>query len=434
MPNRIMESSAPSETCNSRSFGRTRFEYWQQPSDFQRLPQVRAEITKLEASAFGFCLSMHFDECAEASAVNIVDVLQIDDNPCDAGRKEIVDHCTQPVALLSENKTTFERQKVDSIHLTLCYFQRHRLPFQGALRGFANASIIASGLPIPKARHWRAVQVDETGVSQAFVRRYFSKKEDPIGKRFDGDMGARTDGPQTSTIVGVIGDTKELGLASDTIPEVTVSALQWPRFMMTVVLRTSTHPLSLVSAVRTQVSDLDKDLPIYDVQMMDDVLSAEIVSQRFNAGAVAGFAVLLAAVGIYGVMAYAVSQRTHEMGVRIALGAEPGNVLRLVLNQGLRLTLIGVGLGLAASIGLTRLMRGLLFGVKPSDPGTYVLVTATLLAVAVAACYMPARRARRVDPVVAQRYHCHPRVATPGPRASPISSTRDSSARYSAMQ
>ncbi|PYU55764.1 MAG: hypothetical protein DMG55_26295 [Acidobacteria bacterium] len=266
------------------------------------------------------------------------------------------------------------------------------------------------------------------------MRRYFSKKEDPIGKRFDGDMGARTDGPQTSTIVGVIGDTKELGLASDTIPEVTVSALQWPRFMMTVVLRTSTHPLSLVSAVRTQVSDLDKDLPIYDVQMMDDVLSAEIVSQRFNAGAVAGFAVLLAAVGIYGVMAYAVSQRTHEMGVRIALGAEPGNVLRLVLNQGLRLTLIGVGLGLAASIGLTRLMRGLLFGVKPSDPGTYVLVTATLLAVAVAACYMPARRARRVDPVVAQRYHCHPRVATPGPRASPISSTRDSSARYSAMQ
>src|SRR5256886_8720948 len=94
-----------------------------------------------------------------------VDVLQIDDNPCDAGRKEIVDHCTQPVALLSEHEATFERQKVDSIHLTLCYFQRHRLPFQGALRGFANASIIACGLPIPKARHLRAVQVDETGVS-----------------------------------------------------------------------------------------------------------------------------------------------------------------------------------------------------------------------------------------------------------------------------
>src|SRR6266480_924591 len=151
MPNRIMASSAVLRN-------------WQQPSDFQRLPQVRAEITKLEASAFGFCLSMHFDECAEASAVNIVDVLQIEDNPRAAGRKEIVDHCTQPVALLSEHKTTFERQNVDSIHLTLCYFQRHRLPFPGALRGFANASIIACGLPIPKARHLRAVQVGETGV------------------------------------------------------------------------------------------------------------------------------------------------------------------------------------------------------------------------------------------------------------------------------
>src|SRR5580704_13825142 len=104
---------------------------------------------------------MHFDKCAEAGAVNIVDVLQIDDNPCGAGRKEIVDHCTQPAALLSERKAPFERQKVDSIHLTLCYFQRHRWPPQGALREFANASIIASGLPIPKARFLRAVQVEE---------------------------------------------------------------------------------------------------------------------------------------------------------------------------------------------------------------------------------------------------------------------------------
>jgi putative ABC transport system permease protein len=244
-------------------------------------------------------------------------------------------------------------------------------------------------------------------VNQAFVRRYFTKKEDPIGKRFGGDVGARTEGLQTATIVGVIGDTRELGLARDTIPEVTVSALQWPRFAMTIVLRTSKDPLSLVSAVRTQVSDVDKSLPIFNVQTMEDVLSAEIVSQRFNAVAVAGFAglaVLLAAVGIYGVTAYAVSQRTHEMGVRIALGAGTANVLRMVLNQGLSLALIGVGLGLAASIGLTRLIRGLLFRVNPFDPETYVLVIAALLAVAVAACYMPARRATRVDPVVALRY------------------------------
>jgi putative ABC transport system permease protein len=243
-------------------------------------------------------------------------------------------------------------------------------------------------------------------VNQAFVRRFF-EKEDPIGKKFNAGMGPVTRGPQSWTIVGVIGDTKQQGLASEVLPEVTASALQWPRFMMTLALRTLVEPVSLVSAVRKQVSDLDKNLPVYGVQTMDDVLSAEVASQRFNAGALAGFAglaVLLAGVGIYGVMAYAVSQRTREMGVRIALGAETGNVLRMILGQGLRLAVMGVGLGLAASFGLTQLMSGLLFGVKPSDPGTFVLVTAALLAVVLAACWIPAWRATRVDPVIALRY------------------------------
>jgi len=243
-------------------------------------------------------------------------------------------------------------------------------------------------------------------VNQAFVRRYF-EKEDPIGKRFSSGLVPRTGGPKTWTIVGVIGDTKQRGLASEIMPEVTASALQWPLFTMTVVLRTSVEPLSLVSAVRKQVSDLDKNLPVFGVQTMDDMLSAEVASQRFNAGALAGFAglaVLLAAVGIYGVMAYAVSQRTREMGLRIALGAGPGNVLRMILGQGLRLAVIGVGLGLAASFGLTRLMSGLLFGVKPSDPETFIFVTSVLLAVAAVACWIPARRATHVDPVVALRY------------------------------
>jgi putative ABC transport system permease protein len=246
-------------------------------------------------------------------------------------------------------------------------------------------------------------------VNQAFVRRYFGK-EDPIGKRFTAGMGPK--GPGTAetqpwTIVGVIADTKQRGLAGDIMPETTASASQWPRFMMTLVLRTSVDPLSLVSAVRKQVSDLDSNLPVFGVETMDDVLSAEVASQRFNAFAIAAFAglaVLLAAVGIYGVTAYAVSQRTHEIGLRIALGAEPGNVLRLILNQGLRLALIGVALGLAASFALTRLMTGLLFGVKPSDPETFAFVTAALLAVALVACYIPARRAMRLDPMVALRY------------------------------
>ena len=245
-------------------------------------------------------------------------------------------------------------------------------------------------------------------VNQAFVRRFLPSKEDPIGKRFRCDVGAKqTDGPQTAIIVGVMGDTREEGLARKPIPEVTVSALQWPRFVMTLVVRTSTDPVSLVSAVRIKVKDLDKGLPIYDVHTMEEVLAAEVVSQRFNAGAVAGFAglaVLLASIGIYGVMAYAVSQRTHELGVRMALGAAQGRVLRMVLSEGLHLALIGVGLGIVASFILAPLVRGLLFGVKPTDLGTYALVIAAFMGVSLVACYMPARRVTRVDPVVALRY------------------------------
>src|SRR6267143_1106484 len=114
-----------SETCNSRGFGGTRFEYRQQPGDFQRSRQIRAEMTKLQASAFGFCLPLHFDERAEARAVDIIDMLQINDDACGAGCEEIIDHSKQPAALLAERKTPVERQKVDSIHLTLRYFQRH---------------------------------------------------------------------------------------------------------------------------------------------------------------------------------------------------------------------------------------------------------------------------------------------------------------------
>lgn len=243
-------------------------------------------------------------------------------------------------------------------------------------------------------------------VNQAFVRRFFSN-ENPLGKRITVGMGPRSGGPQMSTIVGVIGDTKQRGLGSEIMPEVTASALQWPRFMMTLVLRTPLDPLSLVSAVRKQVTDLDKNLPLYGVQTMDDVLSEEVATQRFNAGALAGFAglaALLAAVGIYGVMAYAVGQRTHEIGVRMALGAGPQNVLRMVLQQGLLLALIGVALGVAASFALTRLMSSMLFGVKPSDPATFAGVAIVLLTVALAACWIPARRATRVDPVIALRY------------------------------
>jgi len=237
-------------------------------------------------------------------------------------------------------------------------------------------------------------------VNQTFADQYF-KNQNPIGRRVQA-------GPQGyATIVGVVADSKQRGLAGDIMPEIFAPASQFPFQMMTLVVRTAVDPTSLVSAIRQRVSGLDRNVPLYGVETMDDVLAAELASQRFNAaalGAFAGLAVLLAAVGIYGVMAYSVSQRTREIGVRMALGAEQSNVLRLVLGQGLRLVIVGVVIGLGASFWLTRFMRTLLYGVKPVDAMTFAFVTLALVGVSVLACWVPARRATRVDPLTALRY------------------------------
>ena len=243
-------------------------------------------------------------------------------------------------------------------------------------------------------------------VNQAFIRR-FLPGENPIGQNIIAGVISGTGHQQPWTIVGVVGDTKQRGLASETMPEIFASAWQAPRFLMTLVVRTNLDPLSLVSAVRAQVTALDKNLPLFGVRTMDDVLAAQVASQRFNAGALAGFAslaLLLAAVGIYGVMAYSVGQRTREIGVRMALGAEPRTVQGMVLRQGLWLALAGAAIGLAAALGLTRLIANLLYGVKPADPAVFAGVTAVLLCVALAACWIPAYRATRVNPVVALRH------------------------------
>jgi putative ABC transport system permease protein len=244
-------------------------------------------------------------------------------------------------------------------------------------------------------------------VNQAFVRRYLPK-ENPIGKKVNAGIAPGPHGSgQDWTIVGVIGDVKQKGLANEVRPEVTATVRQAPAFNMYLVLRATVDPASLASAVRKQVADLNSNLPVYGVQTMDELLSAEVATQRFNAAALASFAglaVLLAAVGIYGVMAYAVGQRIHEIGIRMALGASPADVQRMILGQGLKLALLGVVLGLAASFALTRLMRTLLFETKATDPVTFSVVTVVLVIVALAACWIPAHRATRVDPVIALRY------------------------------
>jgi putative ABC transport system permease protein len=237
-------------------------------------------------------------------------------------------------------------------------------------------------------------------VNEALVRRDFPK-QDPVGQIVNGLPG----GPKT--IVGVVADVKQRSLTAEIIPMAYVSMEQMPMASANLVIRTSGSPLSLVSALRKQVLDLDSNVPLDAVQTMDDMFASQVASQRFNAAMLSGFAglaVLLAAVGIYGVMAYAVGQRTHEFGIRMALGAERSDVLRMVLKQGLLLAFAGIVVGLIASFALTRLLSARLYGVKATDPLTFILVTTVFVIVALAACWVPARRATRVDPVIALRY------------------------------
>ena len=255
-------------------------------------------------------------------------------------------------------------------------------------------------------------------VNQAFARKYFPN-EDPIGQqillRYD---PYPVDQPRPRQIVGVVGDVKHRGLGRDAPPFVYASYLQQPAIFPggatrahlheNLVLRTSLgRQAGLVASVKQAIANIDPDEPIGDVRSMEEVMGASLGDWRFYMqllGIFASVAILLAAVGIYGVMSYSVNERTHEIGIRIALGAQPSDVLKLVAKMGLQLTCIGVVLGAGLALGLARLISTFLYGVKPSDPITYVAVALALAAVAFLACYIPARRATRVDPMLALRY------------------------------
>jgi putative ABC transport system permease protein len=239
-------------------------------------------------------------------------------------------------------------------------------------------------------------------INEAFARQFFPHG-DALGQKL---LVSGGNGP-VSTIVGVVADVKQRSLTSEVWPEVFSPMAQRPTPRVNLAIRTSLPPLTLADAVRGAVAELNPDVPLYGVRTMDDLLADQLAAQRFDAAALAAFAglaVLLAAVGIYGVMAYASAARTHEIGIRMALGAERSDVLRLVLRQGLGLSLLGIAIGLAASLGLTRLMSSLLYNVKPVDPLTFSLVTVALAGVALAACWFPAHRTTRVDPVIALRH------------------------------
>jgi predicted permease len=246
-------------------------------------------------------------------------------------------------------------------------------------------------------------------VSEEFVRR-FLPSENPLGMRID---FARTDEPhQWLTIVGVVRDVKHGNLNEP--PEATMYATfpqsdePWRRWMSLVVRqRGLAQPSGLIAEVKQQVWAIDNQIPVSEIRSMDDWMSVSLARQRFNMmllGLFAGLAMLLAAVGIYGTMAYRVSQRTNEIGIHIALGAQRTDVLKLVLGDGAKLALAGIAFGIVGAAAATRVMASLLFDVTPTDPATFILTTLLLASVALAACYIPARRAMRVDPMVALRY------------------------------
>ncbi|HET6933619.1 MAG TPA: ABC transporter permease [Candidatus Angelobacter sp.] len=245
-------------------------------------------------------------------------------------------------------------------------------------------------------------------VNQAFAQKYFPG-ENPVGKHIT--PGASNHGdPPLREIIGVVGNVKSRRLDVEDLPEYYIPFAQLNFGSMTVCLRTSVDPHSITSAVRNVVSSMDSDLPIYDIKTMDEYLSGTLATPRFHAmllQAFGGLAILLIAVGLYGVISYTVAQRTHEIGVRITLGATRSNVIGMVLKSGLQLTVIGVVSGLVLAFIGTRFatsFSSLLFGVKPSDALTFAAVVAIVFFISLLACFIPAWRASKVDPMIALRY------------------------------
>jgi ABC-type antimicrobial peptide transport system permease subunit len=242
-----------------------------------------------------------------------------------------------------------------------------------------------------------------TIISEEMARRYWPG-EDPLGK----PVTLRSLGNRTYTIIGVAGDVRSIGPDAEPGPMAYVSTAVLARAIQsTLVVRTRNEPTAQTSAVRGVFRSIDANVPVFDIQTVEQLLYDALGSRRFNMfllGSFAGVALLLASVGLFGVMAYLVSQRTREIGVRLALGARPRDVFRLVIGRGMLLALIGAAVGAVGAFGLARFLETLLFQIRPTDPLTFTVAPALLLGVALLACYIPARRAMNVDPMVALRY------------------------------
>jgi putative ABC transport system permease protein len=240
-------------------------------------------------------------------------------------------------------------------------------------------------------------------VNQAFARRFFPN-ESVVGKRIH--LGTRRP-PVWFEIVGIVGDVRQFKLDREAPPIAYVPHLQSAWSVISLLVRPKGEPQMVTAALKQAVATIDKDLGVAGLTTLDVTVADAMAERRLLMtllGVFAGLALLMASIGIYGVIAYSVSRRTHEIGIRMALGAEGRDVLRLVVWQGLKLTLLGVAVGLLASFALTQLMEKLLFEIKPTDPWTFVVLPVLLIVVALLAIYFPARRATRINPMVALRH------------------------------
>lgn len=265
----------------------------------------------------------------------------------------------------------------------------------------------AIGIPLLAGRDFTENDSQQSArvmiINQTMAREFWPN-ESPIGQR----VTMKNWGPPlTGQIIGIVGDVKADGIAADTFPMIYWPYFQFPQNFNAFVIRTDGDPARMISAIRERIWSVDKTLPISTIATMEQLISDSLARRRLNMVLLSVFAaaaLLLAAVGIYGVMSYSVSQRINEMGIRVALGAQSKDILKLILKQGLNVALLGMAIGIAAALALTRLMSGLLFEVSATDPFAFGGVAMALMIVALFACYIPARRATRVDPMTALRH------------------------------